>query len=121
MQSYGKNRKFSPLHMDDGEEYIMEFKGEVIVQHPVDKTEIKSKATLNFCSKSVIIEFEDPDAPELLYKYHYRNFTKAPELYKTSAVIIYVEKLVEVPLTAVPRGYISHKCKKGDELQMKFN
>jgi hypothetical protein len=64
MQTSGKNRKFSPLHMDDGEEFIMEFRGEAIVEHPVDGSLIKSKAILNFCSKSVIIEFENPDAPD---------------------------------------------------------
>jgi hypothetical protein len=50
--------------MDDGEEFIMEFRGEAIVEHPVDGSLIKSKAILNFCSKSVIIEFENPDAPD---------------------------------------------------------
>lgn len=48
MQSYGKNRKFSPLHMDDGEEYIMEFKGEAFLDHPSDFTKISFKTTLNF-------------------------------------------------------------------------
>lgn len=48
MQAYGKNRKFSPLHMDDGEEFIMEFRGDTIVEHPVDGSLIRSKAILNF-------------------------------------------------------------------------
>jgi hypothetical protein len=82
MNNYGTGRKFSPLHMDDGEEYIMEFRGETTLEHPEDGSLVKSKAILNFCSKSIIIEFEDLDTPECLYKYHYRFFTKAPILCK---------------------------------------
>lgn len=49
MNSYGqKSRKFSPLHMDDGEEYIMEFRGHTVLEHPVDGSLVKSKAILNF-------------------------------------------------------------------------
>lgn len=88
MQASSSNRKFIPLFMDDGEEFIMEFKGETIVEHPEDGSLVRSKATLNFCSKSIIVEFEDSDAPECLYKYHYRYFTKAPMLAKKDTVRI---------------------------------
>jgi hypothetical protein len=47
----GKGKRFSLLHMDDGEEYIMEFKGEVLCNNPSDGSVIQSKATLYFCSK----------------------------------------------------------------------
>lgn len=121
MQAYGqKNRKFSPLHMDDGEEFIMEFRGEVTLEHPIDFKLVKSKAILNFCSKSVIIEFEDPDAPESLYKYHYRFFKDAPDIFKKNSVRIKSEKIVEVSLAAVPRAYVSHKCKKDQVYNMEF-
>lgn len=50
--------------MDDGEEYIMEFRGETILEHPEDGSLVKSKAIMNFCSKSIIIEFEDLDTPD---------------------------------------------------------
>ena len=120
MQTYANKRKFEPLHMDDGEEFIMEFRGEVILEHPEDGSLIKSKVFLNFWSKSIIIEFEDSDTPECLYKYHYRFFTKAPQLVKCDSVRIKVEKIVEVPLSAVPRGYISHKSSKNSEFGIEF-
>jgi factor associated with neutral sphingomyelinase activation len=34
--------------------------------------------------------------------------------------MIKVEKMIEVPLTAVPRGYTSHKCKKAEDYSMEF-
>ena len=68
--------------MDDGEEFIMEFRGEIVMEHPTDGSLIRSKAILNFCSRSIIIELEDPNTPDSLFKYHYRFFTEAPALYK---------------------------------------
>jgi len=120
MKSYGNSRKFSPLHMDDGEEYIMEFRGETILEHPLDGSTIKSKIILNFCSKSVIVEFEDADTPESLYKYQYRFFISPPMVNKNT-VTIKTEKIIEVPLSPPPKSYISHKSKKGEEFTMKFN
>ena len=77
-----KIRKFSPLHMDDGEEFIMEFRGEIVMESPSDRSLVRSKAILNFCSRSIIIELEDPNAPDSLFKYHYRFFSEPPSLYK---------------------------------------
>lgn len=76
-------RKFSPLHMDDGEEFIMEFRGETILENPQDpEVLIKSKATLNFCSKSVIIELEENSEYDSLFKYYFRFMTEAPKVHK---------------------------------------
>ena len=115
-----KNRQFSPLHVDDGEEFVMEFKGKVILEYPIDTSIIRSEAALYFCSKSIIIEFEDSNTPESLYKYYYRFFTEEPILHKKSSVLIKVEKLTEVPLNAVPKSYVSHKPPKKSVFNMEF-
>jgi hypothetical protein len=68
----------------------------------------------------MIIEFEDLDAPECLFKYHYRFISRPPILHKKDSVMVKVEKVIEVPLQAPPKAYISHKCKKNEELGFEF-
>ena len=52
-------KKFSLLHMEDGESYVLDFYVNATYLDPVYNETRTFKAVLHFCSRSLILEFQE--------------------------------------------------------------
>ena len=74
-------KKFNMLFLEEGEQYIYDFYGNVRFFDVISQGYRESEAIIHFSSRSLILEFQqDPNQP--LYKYLLRYFKSEPQFDK---------------------------------------
>ena len=112
-------KKFNLLFLEEGEHYIQDFFGKARYFDINSNSYRTGEAVIHFCSRSVILEFPK-DSKQPLYKYLLKFFKKEPYFNNNLTVsdkgalpmIIYAQRLVEVPINAtVTKPYFIHNAK----------
>ena len=118
-------KKFNMLFLEEGEQYIYDFYGNVRFFDVISQGYRESEAIIHFSSRSLILEFQqDPNQP--LYKYLLRYFKSEPQFdklwkkgdSKSLPMKISVSRIVEITMnTHAPKPYVHHQASKIQSLE----
>jgi factor associated with neutral sphingomyelinase activation len=103
----GKESRFTLLHLQEGEEYLKDFKGHCKFFEPGQRAEVLEISTIHFCTYSIIVE---PDTPSLpIVKYLYSSLVAPPQLTEKKAgekvMQLQCGRVVLIPAGKIPQPH----------------
>ena len=110
MYTKGGKSLFTLLHLQEGEEYMQDFKGEFKFYEPESRAEMTEVGTIRFCTHSLILETESTSLPILKYMFKYMQ--TPPELAerKNGEKFMKFEcgRVIEIPASKIPQPQKRH-------------
>jgi factor associated with neutral sphingomyelinase activation len=116
---------FTLLHLQEGEEYVQDFKGEFKFCYPPSRAELAEPGTIRFCTHSLILEAENPSLPILKYMFKYMQTPPEQAERKGGEKFMRFDcaRVIEIPASKTPQPQKRHDlpAKKDQQVEIKLH